>query len=209
MRCGTLGPLKVGLRRGGTMTILDTLRQDHANMLQLLRTLEWQLAEFKVGNQPDYDVLLAAVDYLVTFPGLSHHPTEDLVFDKLRQRAPDIAASVGDLRSLHDALAAQTRVLADGLRAVLAEAELSREAIVRWSSELIDHQRQHIEMEERAFFPAAARVLTEEDWSALQANIAESIDPLFEAKVDEKFAELREAIFAWQKQDEALASARP
>ncbi|HEV2550228.1 MAG TPA: hemerythrin domain-containing protein [Stellaceae bacterium] len=190
------------------MTILDTLRRDHANMLQVLRTLERQLAEFRVGKQPDYDVLLAAVDYLLTFPGLSHHPTEDLIFDKLRQRAPEIAASVGNLRTAHDALAVQTRVLVDGLRAVLAEAELPREAIVRWSSELIDHQRQHIEMEERTFFPAAAKTFTKKDWSELRVTITKSIDPLFEAKVDEKFAELRKAIFAWQRQDEAVASAR-
>jgi hypothetical protein len=58
-------------------------------------------------------------------------------------------------------------------------------------------------MEERTFFPAALRVLTEEDWSTLQDNVARSIDPLFETKVDEKCAELR-AIFAWQRQDEAL-----
>lgn len=188
------------------MTIIDTLRRDHANMLQLLRALEWQLAEFKAGKQPDYDVLLAGVDYLLTFPALSHHPTEDLVFDKLRQRAPVVAASISNLRTAHDTLAFQTRVLAEGLRAILAEAELPRDAIVRWSSELIDHQRQHIEMEERTFFPAATRALTEEDWSALQAHVANSIDSLFEAKVDEKFSELRKAIFAWQRQDEALAS---
>jgi hypothetical protein len=33
-----------GRESDGTMTILDTLRRDHANMLQLLRTLESQRA---------------------------------------------------------------------------------------------------------------------------------------------------------------------
>jgi hemerythrin-like domain-containing protein len=184
------------------MTILDSLHKDHANTLQLLRTLEWQLAEFEVGNQPDYDVVLAAVN----FPDLSHHPTENLIFDKLTQRAPDVAVSIGDLRDTHASLAARTKALADGLRAILADAELPREAIVRWSTELIDHQRQHIDMEERAFFNAAAKILTEEDWRALEANIAANIDPLFDANVDGKFAQLRKAIFSWQRQDEALSA---
>jgi hemerythrin-like domain-containing protein len=188
------------------MTILDSLHKDHANTLQLLRTLEWQLAEFKVGSQPDYEVVLAAVDYLLNFPDLLHHPTENLIFDKLTQRAPNIAVTVGDLRDTHASLAARTKVLADGLRAILAEAELPREAIVRWSTELIDHQRQHIDMEERMFFPAAAKILTEEDWRALEANIAANIDPLFDANVDEKFVQLRRAIFSWQRQDETLSA---
>ena len=190
------------------MTILDSLHKDHANTLQLLRTLEWQLAEFKVGNQPDYEVVLAAVDYLLNFPDLSHHPTENLIFDKLTQRAPDVAVSIGDLRDTHASLAARTKALADGLRAILADAELPREAIVRWSTELIDHQRQHIDMEERTFFPAAAKILTEEHWRALEANIAANIDPLFDANVDGKFAQLRKAIFSWQQQDEALSANR-
>jgi len=186
------------------MMILDRLRKDHANMLQLLRTLEWQLAEFEVGNQPDYDVLLAAVDYFLMFPELSHHPTEDLIFEKLRERAPISAQSIGDLRSAHDALAARARVLAEGLRAVLAEAEVPREAFVRWCSEFIDNQRQHIEMEEATFFPAVEKTLTEKDWRDLGAKIMKRIDPLFDVNVDEKFTQLRQTIFAWQRQDEAL-----
>ena len=151
------------------MTILEVLRQEHANTVRLLKTLEWQVAEFEVGNQPDYDVLRAAVDYFLNFTELSHHPTEDLIFDKLRDRAPAMAASIGDLRSAHDALAARARELAAGLNAVLAEAELPREAFVRWASGFIDHQRQHLEMEEATFFPAAEKMLTEKDWSDLQA----------------------------------------
>ena len=187
---------------GAAITTLDKLRQDHASAAQLLRALEWQLSAFKLSKQPDYDVLLAAVTYFRAFPDLSHHPTEDLIFDKLRERAPDSAGSVGDLRGAHDALADQVRTLARGLSSILIEAELPREAILRWFAEFIDHQRQHIEMEESTFFPAAEKTLTEADWRDIEAEIARSTDPALEANADEKLAELREAIFAWQWQDE-------
>jgi hemerythrin-like domain-containing protein len=108
------------------------------------------------------------------------------------------------LRSTHDALAARARVLADGLRAVLAEAEVPREAFVRWCSEFIDDQRQHIEMEEATFFPTVEKMLTENDWTDLSAKIVKSIDPLFDMNVDEKFKQLRQTILAWQRQDEAV-----
>lgn len=191
------------------MTILEVLRQEHANTVRLLRTLEWQVAEFKIGNQPDYDVLCAAVDYFLTFPDLSHHPTEDLIFEKLRDRAPDTAASIGDLRTAHDELAARAKEFAAGLRAVLAEAELPREAFVRWACGFIDHQRQHLEMEEATFFPAAEKMLTEKDWNDLQVEVAKRHDPLFDAKPDEKFERLRQTILTWQMQDEALRADDP
>jgi hemerythrin-like domain-containing protein len=62
-------------------------------------------------------------------------------------------------------------------------------------------------MEEATFFPAAEKMLTENDWSDLQAEIAKRDDPLFGAKLDEKYEGLRQAILAWQKQDEALRPA--
>jgi hemerythrin-like domain-containing protein len=191
------------------MTMLDKLRQDHASAVQLLRALEWQLSEFKLSKQPDYDVLRAAVDYFLTFPDLSHHPIEDLIFDKLRERAPDIADSVGDLRSAHDALADQVRALAQSLNSILLEAELPREAILRWFAEFMDHQRQHIEMEEGTLFPAAEKRLTEGDWSAIEVETTRSIDPALQAEADEKFAALREAICTWQRQDEVCGPSSP
>jgi hemerythrin-like domain-containing protein len=126
------------------------------------------------------------------------------MFDKLRERAPRAAASIHDLHAAHEELSERIRKLADGLRALLAEAEMPREDLVRWAIEFIATQRQHMDMEELEFFPAAEKMLTEKDGGDLQAEMAKGPDPRTRAKVLEKFGQLRQSIFAWQDQDEAL-----
>jgi len=99
---------------------LDLLRQEHSNIATLLRILERQVGDFRSGDRPDYDVIRAVLDYLLSFPEACHHPKEDLIFDKLRDRDPVTAEKIGDLRSAHVELAARAQEFSTGVRAVLA-----------------------------------------------------------------------------------------
>ncbi len=49
-------------------------------------------------------------------------------------------------------------------------------------------------MEETAFFPAAPKALGPEDWAEIDAQVSDREDPLFGAKVERRFAALREGI---------------
>jgi hemerythrin-like domain-containing protein len=187
---------------------IDLLRREHANIATLLRTLEWQVAAFKNDSLPDYEVIRATLDYFRSFPDTCHHPKEDLIFSRLRERDPAAAERIGDLQKAHEQLAARLHDAAAGMRAVLDEVEVSRDAVVRWASDFIDQQRQHIRMEESAFFPAAERILTAKDWSDLTAQMTKADDPLFGAQVSARFEQLRETILAWQAEDEAASAAR-
>src|SRR5579864_8752991 len=105
---------------------LDMLRQEHRGLADLLRALECQVAEFESCNQPDYDVIGAVLDYFLSFPDVFHHPKEELILAKLRERDPRTAHQIGNLRIAHQELAARAREFADALRVVLREAELPR-----------------------------------------------------------------------------------
>ena len=183
--------------------ILEALRQEHRNIVSLINTLEWQVAEFERGNAPDYDVIRAALEYFLNFPDLHHHPKEDLVFLKLRERDAAVAASVGDLHRGHEELGARSREFAAALHAVLDEVEIPRSTFVKRARRFIDLQRQHLEMEEANFFPAADKTLTAEDWADLQTCVATSEDSLFGKNLAAKYDRLRRTILAWQAQEEA------
>jgi hemerythrin-like domain-containing protein len=182
---------------------LDVLRQEHRNLATLLRALEWQVAEFESCNKPDYDVIGAVLDYFLSFPDVYHHPKEELIFAKLRDRDPRTARRIGELRIAHQELATRAREFADALRVVLNEAELPRAAFVRWARGFIDLQRQHIGMEESIFFPAAEKTLTAKDWTDLTALMTPEDDLLFGEQVGERFEQLRKTILGWQAQDQA------
>ncbi len=184
--------------------ILQTLRQEHRNILSLISALEWQVAEFERGNVPDYDAIGANVEYFLNFPDLFHHPKEDLVFAKLRERDPAVAAGVGELRRLHEELGARTREFSASVHAVLDELEIPRNAFIQRARRFIELQRQHIEMEEAGFFPAADKTLTAEDWADLKACMTTAEDPLFGENVSLKFDHLRQMILTWQAEDELL-----
>ena len=175
---------------------LDFLRQEHSNMAALLRVLERQLSEFQSGERPDYDLVRAILDYLLSFPDVCHHPKEDLIFDKLHDRDPFTAERIGDLRNAHDELAARGQKFATGLRAVLEEAEMPRETFIRLARRFIDLQQQHIDMEESVFFPAVEKTLTTTDWAELNALMARTED------AGGRFEQLRKTILQWCAEDE-------
>ena len=88
---------------------------------------------------------------------------------------------------------------------MLIEEELPRAAFVRWARGFIDLQRQHMEMEESSFFPAAEHALTTSDWADLKTLMTLQDDPLFGKRVGERFEQLRKTILAWQAQDRSAA----
>ncbi len=185
---------------------IAALRREHRNMATLLRALEWQVAEFEKGNRPDYELVGAVLDYFLSFPDIYHHPKEELIFATLQERDGASAQRIGDLGIAHQDLADRAREFAAALRAVLDEAEMSRAAFTRWARGFIDLQRRHIDIEEQAFFPAAEKALTAQDWADLGARMAGEDDPLLGEHAGERFEQLRRTILGWQAQDQAVAA---
>ena len=62
-----------------------------------------------------------------------------------------------------------------------------------------------MEMEEKYFFPVAETVLTDDDWRLIEARLDSEEDPLFSARVHDRFQRLREDILAWEESGEAPA----
>lgn len=186
--------------------VISALRQEHRDMAKLLNALERQLAEFDRGGRPDYEIVQAVIDYCLTYPDLSHHPREDLVFERLKARDPETAGSIGDLRREHEALAHRTRRFAAAVRNVLLEAEMPRDALLKVGWDFLEHYRKHIAMEESRFFPAALQVLKPEDWRQIQAEAGTRGDPLFGQQPEEHFKALRKNILDWDSNEQAAAA---
>jgi len=62
---------------------VEVLRQEHRNIESLLRVLERELSVFDRGERPDYEVVLAVIDYFKDYPDSCHHPKEDMIVEKL------------------------------------------------------------------------------------------------------------------------------
>ncbi len=171
--------------------IIDRLSREHRNIEKLLAVLERELDIFDRGERPDYEVIKAVISYFEVYPEVYHHPQEDVVFAKLKARDPAGAARIGNLAGEHRKGAERLRRVANAVEGVLADREVLRQSVVDTVRDFIDHERRHMAMEDRDFFPAAARVLEPADWAEIAATVTTHKDPLFDDLAEERFEALR------------------
>ena len=183
--------------------IIERLSQEHRNIEKLLAILERELEVFDRGDRPDYEVIRAVISYFEVYPEVYHHPQEDLVFAKLRTRDPVAAAKVGDLAREHQKGAERLRRVAHAVDYVLADGEVLRQNVDTIVREFIAHERHHMMMEDRDFFPAALKALKPQDWTEIASAVTGHKDPLFSDVTEERFDALRAHILRLEQEAEA------
>ncbi len=107
---------------------------------------------------------------------------------------PAAADGMEDPEAAHEELAALTRKFASTVHRVLHDPDAPRIAFARVAQDFLYVYRRHLEMEETVFFPAALKALGPGDWAEIDAQVSNREDPLFGAKVEKRFAALREEI---------------
>ncbi len=183
--------------------IIERLSREHRNIEKLLAILERELEIFDRGDRPDYEVIHATISYFKVYPEIYHHPQEDLVFAKLRIRDPAAAAKVGDLAREHQKGAERLRRVAQAVDRVLADRTIRRQDVDAIIRDFIEHERHHILIEDRDFFPAALKALEPQDWTEIASALAGHRDPLFSDVAEEGFDMLRAHILRLEQEAEA------
>ena len=159
---------------------LRTLRDEHAALSALLRTLLLMLAQSRGGGHPpDFAALRAMLFYVAEFPEKRHHRKESrLLFPLLRARTP-LARSVLDrLDQEHDCGEARIRELEHALTAYEVLGAPRAEAFEQAARRYVAFYLEHMAIEEDTVLPLAERALTEDDWRQLDEELAGEPDPL-------------------------------
>jgi hemerythrin-like domain-containing protein len=183
--------------------VIERLSQEHRNIEKLLAILERELEVFDRGDRPDYEVISAIISYFEVHTELYHHPQEDRVFDKLRERDSVAAAKVGDLAREHSKGSERLRAVARTVQYALADGEMLRKDVDTIVRGFVEHERQHMAMEDHYFFPAALKALTAQDWVEIASAVTGHKDPLFSDATEERFDALREHILRLEREAEA------
>jgi len=170
-----------------------TLSDEHRYMNLLVATLEEHLDDVQEPSQGDYFLMQDIVRYMHEYSDKVHHPTEDLMFDKLVKRKPDHKQDVARLRRDHRFLDKNTSKLMKLLEAAAKShtpeaAEAAREATRTYTRRL----RQHMQFEEEELFPSATQCLANRDWRNIEARLDAADDPLFGTTVQRDYRVLYE-----------------
>lgn len=164
---------------------------EHACFRRLLAVLQAQLAAFHGGERPNYELMLDIVSSLREYADRFHHPSEDVAFDRLAQRAPELALPLAQLKQEHRVIARAGQALVGHLEAILEGAVVPRAEVEMAAATYLVYYGNHIAKEEEDVLARAAALLGPEDWAAVMDAAPHVRDPLFGEQPEERSRSLR------------------
>jgi hemerythrin-like domain-containing protein len=167
---------------------------EHANFATLLDILEGQLDLFHKGESPDYELMLDIMFYMTHYPDVLHHPKEDLAFARIKEREVDAGPIVDELSEQHARLKETGDALVHALDDIVNGSITSREHVEAPGRAYVADFRGHMQREETAILPLAAKLLRAKDWAMIDTAIRHVDDPLFARNGEERYAALRRQI---------------
>jgi len=167
---------------------------EHVNFAKLLDLLEGELDLFHQDDSPDYEMMLDIMFYMTHYPDVLHHPKEDLAFARIKEREVSARPVVDELTEQHERLKERGNALVHALDDIVNGSITSREHVEAHGRAYVSDFRKHMQTEEAAILPLAAKLLRSRDWAAIDAAIRHFDDPLFGKNGEQRYAALRRQI---------------
>lgn len=159
---------------------LRIIHDEHAALSAMLQSLR-MMVQRGPGDGPEqfFDVLRAMLFYIDEFPERLHHTKEtELLFPPVRARAPHLKDALDRLDRDHARGEAAVRELQHLLLAWELLGDSRRAAFEQAVGQYLGFYLEHMKLEETVILPEAEKVLSEQDWQALDAAFATNCDPL-------------------------------
>lgn len=159
---------------------LEVIHDEHQALAAMLRSMGMLLQHARrEGQLPDFAVLRAMLFYVDEFPERLHHAKEtQLLFPRLRERAPELAPVLDRLDAEHAKGEAAIRELEHALLAFEVMGEPRRADFEQAAERYVRFYLEHMALEETEVLPAARRALGDADWAELDVAFAANQDPL-------------------------------
>lgn len=161
-------------------TALNVIREEHQALSAMLTSLSMLLKQARqAGVVPPFDVVRAMLLYVDEFPERLHHRKEsELLFPKLRERAPELAPVLERLEREHQEGEHAIRELEHLLLAFEVMGNSRRDVFEAAAERYLRFYIAHMALEEAEVLPAARRCFSAADWAELDAAFAANRDPL-------------------------------
>ena len=160
-------------------TVTQRLIQDHHNIERVLMLMRMQLDFLREADGKGLALLTNAANYLIHYPGLLHHPLEELMFERVVANEASTQGVLAQLRREHAALAADACDLVARIGLQQMGGGDGREALRSAGCEYVLSYDRHMRYEEREVFPLAGDFLSAQQWDEIGAKLVYNHDPLF------------------------------
>lgn len=162
------------------MLAIQKIRDEHRSISAVLHGLKQLARDAQDARvKPGFEALRAMIRYIDEYPERLHHPKEDEhLFSRVELRAPQAKALVAGLKAEH---VEGARLVRDLERALVFFEEGwpagAREFLAAVDAYAEFHWK-HMRKEESELMPLAEKVLTPEDWRAIDAAFDVNQDPI-------------------------------
>jgi hemerythrin-like domain-containing protein len=164
--------------------LLASLRRDHVNCGRLIGLVRRQL-DLPDGTPPDWHLLTRIMRYMVEYGDLFHHRTEEILYQRLKDRAGAARVHIDEIAHEHADLGRQAAVCSSLVAA--APEDRDTEAAATALRSYVDELEAHMYQEEKHLFRLANLLLSSTDWRAVEQQLACRRDPLFDGPVQEGY----------------------
>lgn len=176
---------------------LGRLLREHGEMESLLAILDGEITTLEGGEPMRLILLLDAFKYLMSFPDLFHHPSEDEILRRVQAHTGAESIRIERLFREHQELAGMAKDLYRMIECARAGEPVSRDSLVAKLKEYVAALRQHMAVEEAEFFPLARTTLSETEWiAATNAIHSARDDQVFGKPLESEYEQLLRQIRA-------------
>ena len=158
---------------------LRGLREDHARFSRILSMIGRDARRLVDEPEAVLPLFAEAVDYVVSFQNVYHHPREEIMFAKIAAASESLATAATRLTREHHATTLAGKELLSLMDATsrAPSSRANRTQLARSLERFARAMRGHIAQEEELLYSNAWTELTPQDWDAL-AGSAAAVDPL-------------------------------
>ena len=182
-------------------TIQRQLHTDHYHLQRLLNCLSHEIDcyDFDSKRVPDLDIILSALDYVRTYPDKWHHPSEDIIFNKLLQKEVKESKLIKQLQNEHERIVLETKEINELFNSVADDCIVSAVELLSSARKYIAMQKKHLNKENEFVYPLMETEFTEQDWREIEKEVKIQSDPLFNNRSKKEYDQLYRYILDLEK----------
>lgn len=162
------------------MLAIQKIRDEHRSISAVLHGLKQLARDAQDARvKPGFAALRAMIRYIDEYPERLHHPKEDEhLFARVETRSPQAKALVDALKAEHKDGAKLVRDLERALVFFEEGWPAGAREFLQAVDAYADFHWKHMRKEETELMPLAEKVLTPEDWRAIDAAFDVNQDPI-------------------------------
>lgn len=153
--------------------IVEQLHQDHRQLVRVLYHLDQEIKSLsglgRTGTR--IEKILDILDYIQMYPEIWHHPTEDVIYELLLQKAIPEPQQLADCIEEHGILELLTENLHSYLDQLAAGKTSVKPRLIKAAGEYVKRQLDHMEHEQHTLFPLMEQHLDHEDWQLIKERL--------------------------------------